>query len=218
MAKEKEDVKEEVSTPVPEQEQPEPKEETPKEVKEDVKTPQATVDKTVYEKVREDMKAEREAKRQEQTKVRELEERLAEIESRNTEEPPEDRDPRVDVLYEMNRDPFVKENLDLIEQKMSDDHSMDIRQATREIKAELFDRIQKEVGSAPSNQNLKQEKPTATDEEQPKAELGTDPSDNFKRALKGELDVDPAQLEAIRRHMPRQKQQAITKWQQAQIN
>lgn len=210
MSEKKEDVKEEEATPTPVPEEKEQTPEPPKEdkVSEDVKPPEV-VDKTVYEKVREDMQAERQAKREANTKNAELETRIAELESRDVEETLEDEDkpqtdPRVDVIYAMNKDPFVKENLDLIETRMSE-KGMKINEAILSVKSELFDRIQKEVDAAPSNTPLKQEKPTATEEAQPKEELSADPKADLEKALKGELDIDPAQLEAIKRALPNQK-------------
>jgi hypothetical protein len=196
---EKEDVKkEEVQpTPVPE------KKEQPVEVSEDVKPP--TVDKSVYDKVREAMRSERADKKEAQAEIVELRTRVEELENTETDldldEPV--KDSRVDIMFLMAKDPFVKDNLDLIEQEMTTTKS-DVKTAVKNVKADFFDRIQKET-TAPSNKPLKNEKPTATGEEEVEQPLGDDPSKNFKEALKGNLDIDPMQLEAIKRHMPRQE-------------
>jgi hypothetical protein len=200
MAEEAKDVKEEVAEPTPVQEEIKQSEE----VSEDVKTPKDVIDKDVYVKVREDMKAERAAKREAQAKTRELEERIAELESRGVEEPDLDgNDPRVEVLYQINKDPFVKDNLDLIEEKMATE-KMDIKSAVSAVKSEMFDRIQREVTTAPESKTLKQEKPTATAEDIPKSQLTGDPEKDIQAALRGELDINPAQLESIKRYL-RQK-------------
>jgi len=212
------DVKPKEATPTPVQElkeQPQPKKEEPKEtpevkpkkeVSEDVKPPM--VEKSVYEKVREAMKSEREAKREAKERNTELEERIAKLESQKPEETygDEERTPyeaKTDLLFLMNKDPFVKENLDLIEEKMTDNPNIDIRAAVSELKADFFDRIQKE-SSTIENKILKQTTPTATEEEvTPKR-----PKDSnrlLKDVLDGKVDVDPAQLEAIKHYLPRQQ-------------
>jgi hypothetical protein len=159
-------------------------------VSEDVENSDA-VDREVYEKVREDMRSERKAKREAQAKAKELEERLTKLEqTRKT----TGGDPRLDVLYLVNKDPFVKDNLDIIEQKMEENPEMDVRQALSAVKAELFDRIQKEISAEP-NQLPKQEKPTAT-QEQISPELT---GDTLKDALDGKIDMPPEQLAAMKR-------------------
>ena len=183
-----EDVKPPVVDPTP----------TPPVVKpEDVKT-----DVELIENARKAMLEERVKRKEAQTETSKLEERIAELESQdpNAEEDPDDKDkpvtdPRVDVIYAINKDAFARDNLDLIEDKMSDT-GMKVDEAILAVKAELFDRIQKEVGTAPSNKLPKNERPTATEEEQQRVELAEDPKENLKKALKGELDIDPAQLAA----------------------
>lgn len=214
MEEPKKDVKPEGTTPTPVQEKTEETTVETTEVSEDVKTPEVeteeTVDKSVYENVRDAMRKEREEKKAVKGENEELLKRIESLENTQETEDIEDiqrdqqRDPRVDIIYEMNRDPFVKDNLDLIEARMTDNPTMNVSDATLSIKAELFDRIQKET-PAPTNKPLKQEKPTATGEAQTKVELSDDPSANLKKALKGELDIDPAQLEAIKRALPPQK-------------
>jgi hypothetical protein len=174
----------------------------PTEVSEDVKTPEdENVSKSVYEKVREAMKSEREAKRAAQAQNAELEERLAKLESQPRQEETGDYDPykaKTDLLFQISKDEFVKENLDLIEAKMTDNPSFDVSQATTAVKAEIFDRIQKEANPVEPNKPLKQQKPTATAEPVRKDLSG----DIYKDALAGKIDVDPAQLAAIQRHRP----------------
>lgn len=196
MSEKKEDVKKEEVQPAPVPE----KKEQPAEVSEDVKTP--TVDKTVYESVRGAMRSERAKKKEAQVEVTELRKRVEELEDTDTDVELEDpvKDSRVDIMFSMAKDPFVKDNLDLIEQEM-DASKSDVDAAVRNVKADFFDRIQK--AEAPvANKPLKNEKPAATDEAKEKAELTDDPKANLQKALKGELDIDPAQLEAIRRALP----------------
>lgn len=194
MTEENKDVKQDDANVAPVQEQ---EEQTP-EGSEPVKTPEV-VDKNVYEKVREAMKTEREAKRVAEARNTELEERIAKLEQTRTAEEDEDYDPykaKTDILFLMNKDPFVKENLDLVEQKMTDNPAMDVKSAVREVKAEMFDRIQKEVSAVEENKPLKQEKPTAT-QEQERPELT---GDVLKDALDGKIENIPTdQLAAIKR-------------------
>ena len=186
---------------------PKPEEEKQSaEASEGVKTPEDVVSRKVYEKVREAMKTEREAKKEKQSQVVELEERIANLEQGEEVEEDTDYDPykaKTDILFLMNKDPFVKENLDLIEEKMASNPKLNVRAATREIKAEFFDRIQKETSSqTPQKETLiKQEKPTADEEERKPETTG----DAFKDALAGKTEVDPRQLEAIKRQLPRQE-------------
>lgn len=231
MDEETKDVKQEEAdpTPVPEEkQQPEPKEETPEEVKKDVENSQG-VDRKVYEKVREDMKAERNAKREEQERVRELEERIADLESRDTyadetqsdyKAEPSDyslADAKAEILFEKERNPFVAEHMEEIYQEMTD-KKLTFKDAVGAVSVDFVNRLHKEMKSAEPNKPLKQEKPTATDEEQLKPSLSNDPTANLKAAREGKLEVDPAQLEAIRRYSVTQKQKVKKKWQQAQIN
>jgi hypothetical protein len=204
MAEEKKDVKPEESQSSSKSEE---KKEQSKEVREDVKTPEDVVDKSVYEKVREAMRSEREAKKLERAKVTELEEKIAKIEqSQQSEEEDEGSvyDPykaKVDILTMMNKDSFVKDNLDLIEEKMTSE-KVDISTAVKDLKSEYFDRIQKESTSTDVDNQLKQEKPTATEEEIPPKQA-TNSRDLIKDALSGKIDMDPKQLEAIKRYFPK---------------
>jgi hypothetical protein len=155
-----------------------------------------TVEKSVYEKVREAMKAERAEKRQALSEVEQLRKRIEELESRGDDDDKKPaRDPRLDVLYLVQKDQFVKENLDLIEQKMTDNPHLDVNAAVREVKAEMFDLIEKEVAKSTSNQPQKQERPTAVPEPSRYEPSG----DAIKDALDGKLNVPPEQLIAIKR-------------------
>jgi hypothetical protein len=174
-------------------------EQTPN-VSEDVNSQGDKVDKSVYEKVREAMKAERQQRKEKDAKIAELEAKINKL----GQTPPQegDYDPykaKTDLLFEMNKDPFLKENLDLVEDKMSDNPNLDVRQAITAVKAEFFDRIEKE-SVVESTKPPKQEKPTAVQET--KKQIVDSPKSFFQRAIKGEIDIDPAQLEAIRRHLP----------------
>ena len=176
-------------------------------VSEDVKTPavEGQVDQSVYEKVREAMKSERTAKKAEKARNAELENRIAELESQAPQQegtPNEygSYEAKVDVLTLMNKDSFFRENSDLVEAKMTDNPSMDAQSALKEVKAEFFDRIQKESMPAEVNKPLTQQKPTAAAEPQQVANEVT-----LKDALAGKAEIDPMQLEAIRNVMPRQK-------------
>lgn len=196
MENENKDVKPDEANVAPVQEQTEQTEE----VSEDVKTPDV-VDKNVYEKVREAMKTEREAKRVAEARATELEERIAKLEQTRTTDDYTDYDPykaKTDILFLMNKDAFVKENLDLIEQKMTDNPSLDVTSAVREVKSDFFDRIQKEVTSVEPNQPLKQEKPTATPEKTRPELTGN----VLKDAMEGKIENVPnEQMVAIKRVM-----------------
>ena len=195
---EKKDVKEVATTP-PVQEEVKPAEV----VSEDVKTPtvEGQVDQSVYEKVREAMKTEREAKKAEKARNAELETRIAELESQTPqgEKTYGSYEAKVDILTLMNKDAFFKENSDLIEEKMADNPKMDVQSALTAVKAEFFDRIQKEskpVGDKP----LTTQKPTATAEPVEQVNAPT-----MKQVLSGKVPIDPMQLEAIRRIYPNQR-------------
>ena len=193
-------VKPEVATPP----QPPVEEVKPTEaVSEDVKTPEVEgqVDQSVYEKVREAMKTEREAKKAEKARNAELETRIAELESQTPQEEKKygSYEAKVDILTLMNKDAFFKENSDLIEEKMADNPKMDVQSALTAVKAEFFDRIQKEsqpVGDKP----LTTQKPTATAEPVEQVNAPT-----MKQVLSGKVPIDPMQLEAIRRIYPNQR-------------
>jgi CRISPR/Cas system CSM-associated protein Csm2 small subunit len=156
-----------------------------------------TVSKNVYEKVREAMKNERAQKKEALSELENLRKRVEELEGRSGDENEEvqRQDPRLDVLYLVNKDPFVRENLDLIEQRMAENPRLDVKQAVREIKADMFDRIEKEI-SVPTNNNIqKTERPTAIREP-----VTYKPSGNaLKDALEGKIQIPSEQLASIRR-------------------
>lgn len=159
-----------------------------------------TVAKNVYEKVREAMKAERASKREALSEVENLRKRIEELERSGDSEEEEtpQRDPRLDVLYLVNKDPFVKENLDLIEQRMSENPRLDVNQAIRELKADMFDRIEKEI-TVPTNNFPKTERPTAIVEP-----VQHKPTGNFlEDALSGKIPMPPEQLAEIKRVLGR---------------
>jgi len=195
MAEEQKDVKE--TTPVEPVQAPEEK--AP--VGEPVKAPEA-VDRKVYEQVRDDMKAEREAKKLANAKNAELEARIAELESRPDSDDDDQGDvktkAKVEILYLVQSDPFVKENLDLIEDKMADNPRMTAQQAIKELKSDFFDKMQKEVSKAEPEKPFKQLNP--------KGESIPYRGDIVKEALEGKYEnADPAQLEAYNRVMARLK-------------
>ncbi|MFA6445741.1 MAG: hypothetical protein WCW14_00625 [Candidatus Paceibacterota bacterium] len=172
-------------------------------VREDEKTPDTKVDRKVYESVRDAMKREREEKRAKDTKIAELEARLAEVESRRGAEDDEDDEPqdsmtkaKVDILYLVQTDPFVKENLDLIEEKMTDNPRLTAKEAIKEIKSDFFDRMSKESVKAAPEVPLKQITPKGN---------STITRENvIKDALEGRnANADSAQMEAYRRQIER---------------
>ncbi len=129
----------------------------------------AKVDRKVYEKVREDMLKYKDEKKAKDAKVAELEARLAAVEAtRGTDydgdvEPEDTRTKaKVDILYLVQTDPFVKENLDLIEEKMADNPNMTATAAIKEIKSDFFDRMQREVSSSEPEVLPKQINPKGT--------------------------------------------------------
>jgi len=196
------DVKETVA--VPAQESPEVQQPTV-DVSEDVKTPvvEGQVDQSVYEKVREAMKSERTAKKEEKARNAELEQRIAELESQSPQQEVASSNPynaKVDILTLMSKDTFFKENADLVESKMSDNPAMDALTALTAVKAEFFDRIQKESSPVEVNKPLTQQRPTASAE--PVQQVA---SANLKDVLAGKSNIDPRQLEAMRNVMPRQR-------------
>jgi glutamate racemase len=163
-------------------------------VGEPVKTP-ATVDRKVYEQVRDDMKAEREAKRLANQKNAELEARIAELETRREpvdDEPVTEEDVRtkakVDVLYLMQTDPFVKDNLDLIEDEMADDPRLTASQAVEKVQAKLFRKLSFEV--------------TKSEPEVPPKNLNPKGNSTLKEAIDSDA-ADPRQVEAYKAQLAR---------------
>ena len=161
----------------------------------------AKVDREVYEKVRKDMftyKAEKKAK---DVKVAELEARLAAIESTtDSEDEGEDQGDvrtkaKVEILYLINSDPFVKENLDLIEDKMADNPKMTAQTAIKELKSDFFDKMQKEVSTSEPEKPLKQINPKGS---------STTRENIIRDAVKGKNEnADPAQIQAYEQQMAR---------------
>jgi len=195
-------VKPEVATPV----QPPVEEVKPTEVvSEDVKTPEVEgqVDQSVYEKVREAMKSEREAKKASNARNAELEARIAELETqtpRQEERPTNTYEAKTDLLLMVNKDNFLKENLDLVESKMAES-GLDVKSALTAVKAEFFDRIQKESTPAEVNKPLNQQKPTATGEPVQQVQ-SVNATDTLRDVMSGKIESDPRQVEAIRKLMP----------------
>lgn len=154
----------------------------------------AKVDRRVYEKVREDMLKYKEEKKAKEAKIAELEARILAVEStkETVYEEPDDADTRtkakVDILYLVQTDPFVKENLDLIEEKMSDNPKMSAQAAIREIKSDFFDRMQKEVAKA--------------EPEVPPKQVNPKGNSTIKDALEDE-NADPRQMAAYKAQLAR---------------
>lgn len=166
----------------------------------------AKVDRKVYEKVREDMlayKAEKKAKDAELAQIKAEIEALKNAQTQVTQDDDSDVDTRtkakVDILYLVQTDPFVKENLDLIEEKMAENPNMTAQAAIREIKSDFFDRMQKEVAKAEPEVLPKQVKPQGNSTTDTR-------SDVIKDALDGKVEnADPRQLEAYKATLARLK-------------
>lgn len=157
---------------------------------------------TKYEEAVKAMKQEREARKEEQEKAQKLEERLQNLKQNTQEEEgetsfEEEQDKTIALI---NSDPFAQENLDLVEEKVR--QGMDVRQAIDAVKAELLDRINAEGVSKEEINKPNLEKPTSASEP-----VISDTKDRItlKDALAGKVDIDPAQLEAIRNHLPREE-------------
>lgn len=167
------------------------------------------VEKKVYEQVRNDMLKEREEKRKFKAENAALEQRIAKLEQLVQKGDDDDDDDKIvytpakaqsEIMDLMTRDPFVKDNLDLIEQKMSENPALTVNDAVKELKSDFFDRINKEA-TPQTNINIKQERPSTTTGEKPSDNRVANPS--LDDALNGKIDIDPLQLEAIRRHLRR---------------
>lgn len=170
----------------------------PENVSEDEKTTQGVVDKGVYESVQEALRREREEKKQAKSENSELLKRLEALESRDEDSEDEDKpvDYRSELLWLQAKDPFVKDNLDLIEQEVAEHPRKSIADAVSAVKVKIFDRMNTEISQA-EIKPPKQAKPTATaEEEQP--ELTGDP---LKDALEGKLNVSQLQLDAMRHQL-----------------
>lgn len=154
----------------------------------------AKVDRTVYEKVREDMlkyKAEKKQSSAELDALRAEVEALKSAKESDDFEPAEPEDTRtkakVDILYLVQTDPFVKANLDLIEEKMADNPKLTAKEAIKELKSDFFDGMQKELAKSEPEVPLKQINPKGN----------STTRDVIKDALSGKNEnADPAQLAA----------------------
>lgn len=154
----------------------------------------AKVDRTVYEKVREDMlkyKAEKKQSSAELDALRAEVEALKLAKESDDFEPDEPEDTRtkakVDILYLVQTDPFVKANLDLIEEKMAENPKLTAKEAIKELKSDFFDGMQKELAKSEPEVPLKQINPKGN----------STTRDVIKDALSGKNEnADPAQLAA----------------------
>ena len=115
-------------------------------------------------------------------------------------EPDEPEDTRtkakVDILYLVQTDPFVKANLDLIEEKMADNPKLTAKEAIKELKSDFFDGMQKELAKSEPEVPLKQINPKGN----------STTRDVIKDALSGKNEnADPAQLAAYNATLARLK-------------
>ena len=151
------------------------------------------VDKTVYEKVREDMLKYKSEKKEANA---ELEALRAEVEALKAAQDDDDDEEvigdvrtqaKVDLLYLIQSDPFVKDNLDLVRERMESNKKLTVHEAIKDVKSDFFDRMQKEVSKSEPEVPPKQIKPK-----------GSSTSGNvIKDALDGKIEnADPAQLKA----------------------
>ena len=155
----------------------------------------AKVDRKVYEKVREDMLKYKDEKKAKDAELAEIKARLEAVEAAKAEvidEEPEEGDVRtkakVDILYLVQTDPFVKENLDLIEEKMAENPRMTAQAAIKEIKSDFFDRMQKEVAR--------------TEPEVPPKQINPKGNSTLKEAIESDT-ADPRQVEAYKAQLAR---------------
>lgn len=163
----------------------------------------AKVDRTVYEKVREDMlkyKAEKKQSSAELDALRAEVEALKSAKESDDLEPDEPEDTRtkakVDILYLVQTDPFVKANLDLIEEKMAENPKLTAKEAIKELKSDFFDGMQKELAKSEPEVPLKQINPKGN----------STTRDVIKDALSGKNEnADPAQLAAYNEILARLK-------------
>ena len=163
----------------------------------------AKVDRTVYEKVREDMlkyKAEKKQSSAELDALRAEVEALKSAKESDDLELDEPEDTRtkakVDILYLVQTDPFVKANLDLIEEKMAENPKLTAKEAIKELKSDFFDGMQKELAKSEPEVPLKQINPKGN----------STTRDVIKDALSGKNEnADPAQLAAYNEILARLK-------------
>lgn len=108
---------------------------------EGVTTQETVISREAYENVKKSMQEERAAKKA----LKEENARLkAQLEGTTDKTTSTSEEAKVEILYLMNKDPFVKDNLDLIEERMSED-GLTVQEAVKELKSELFDKIHTEV-------------------------------------------------------------------------
>lgn len=187
-----------------------PKEQGDNTVKQDVKTqsPGVYADGGSLQKA---LKAERDKKRDLQAELDSLKQKMeskAEVKEKET-EPIDDYEKtlsglkkeietlkaRSEVSGVLKEDTFVKDNLDLIEREMTE-KNVDIKTATKDVKARVLDRILSEASSSQINPP-KQIQPKAVEEEQ--QELKGSTLDNV---MAGNVKVDPALLATLKKYRP----------------
>lgn len=152
------------------------------------------VERKVYEKVREDMLKYKDEKKAKDAELAEIKARLAAVESTRVSDD-EDGEPedtrtkaKVDILYLVQTDPFVKENLDLIEERMAENPNMTAQAAIKEIKSDFFDRMQKEV--------------SRSEPEVPPKQITPKGSSTLKEAVDSD-SADPRQVAAYKAQLAR---------------
>lgn len=151
------------------------------------------VDKTVYEKVREDMLKYKSEKKEANAELEALKAEVQALKAAQDDDDDEEvigdvrTQAKVDLLYLIQSDPFVKDNLDLVRERMESNKKLTVHEAIKDVKSDFFDRMQKEVSKSEPEVPPKQIKPK-----------GSSTNGNvIKDALDGKIeDADPAQLKA----------------------
>lgn len=151
------------------------------------------VDKTVYEKVREDMLKYKSEKKEANAELEALKAEVQALKAAQDDDDDEEvigdvrTQAKVDLLYLIQSDPFVKDNLDLVRERMESNKKLTVHEAIKDVKSDFFDRMQKEVSKSEPEVPPKQIKPK-----------GSSTSGNvIKDALDGKIEnADPAQLKA----------------------
>lgn len=151
------------------------------------------VDKTVYEKVREDMLKYKSEKKEANAELEALKAQVQALKAAQDDDDEEEvigdvrTQAKVDLLYLIQSDPFVKDNLDLVRERMESNKKLTVHEAIKDVKSDFFDRMQKEVSKSEPEVPPKQIKPKGS---------STNGS-IIKDALDGKIeDADPAQLKA----------------------
>ena len=151
------------------------------------------VDKTVYEKVREDMLKYKSEKKEANAELEALKAEVQALKAAQDDDDDEEvigdvrTQAKVDLLYLIQSDPFVKDNLDLVRERMESNKKLTVHEAIKDVKSDFFDRMQKEVSKSEPEVPPKQIKPKGS---------STNGS-VIKDALDGKIeDADPAQLKA----------------------